>query len=297
MTNAADYYQILGVLHDAEQIVITAAYRALASMYHPDRWKGDKAEATRRMADINVAYGVIGDPVKRAAYDKDRGRSTSTFAQESESADQAFDQALSELEARWQTAVEVIPDLADIRKRLAKTAHRLAFSFVVVMLDGKKFSKREQIANEMERIFLETYFGNNPEIIEFARYLIEIGRREAIKRLNHYVEIMGNDIDPRLIISKIKQEHKDIFNGILNQKKLDNAKSRYHFDPTIENAVAVAEAANFICEINLGGFFSQDSYSIYERLGLDGPRGLQVLNSASPEDFRLWLKKEFLLKS
>lgn len=122
MTNAADYYQILGVLHDAEQIVITAAYRALASMYHPDRWKGDMAEATRRMADINVAYGVIGDPVKRATYDKDRGKSTSTFAEESESTDQAFDQALSELEARWQTAVEVIPDLVDIRKRLGSSS-------------------------------------------------------------------------------------------------------------------------------------------------------------------------------
>ena len=297
MTNAADYYQILGVLHDAEQIVITAAYRALASMYHPDRWKGDMAEATRRMADINVAYGVIGDPVKRATYDKDRGKSTSTFAEESESTDQAFDQALSELEARWQTAVEVIPDLADIRKRLAKTAHRLAFSFVVVMLDGKKFSKREQIAQEMERIFLETYFGNNPEVIKFARYLIEIGQRKAVKRLNNYVEIMGTDIEPSLIINKIKQDYRDIFYGILNQKKLENAKNKYRFDPSIENVVAVVEASNYICEISHGGIFSHDSFSIYERLGIDGSRGLKVLNSASPEDFRLWVKKEVLSKS
>ena len=297
MTNGADYYQILGVLHDAEQIVITAAYRALASMYHPDRWKGDMAEATRRMADINVAYAVIGDPVKRATYDKDRGKSTSTFAEETESTDQAFDQALSQLEARWQTAVEVIPDLVDIRKRLAKTAHRLAFSFVVVMLDGKKFSKREQIAQEMERIFLETYFGNNPEVIKFARYLIEIGQRKAIKQLNRYVEIMGTDIEPNLIINKIKQDYSDIFYGILNKKKFEDAKNKYRFDPAIENLVAVVEASNYICEISHGGIFSRDSFSIYERLGIDGSRGLKVLNSASPEDFRLWVNKEVLSKS
>ncbi|MEY3664231.1 MAG: hypothetical protein RLZZ153_413 [Pseudomonadota bacterium] len=294
MTTAADYYQILGVLHDAEQIVITAAYRALASMYHPDRWKGDKAEATRRMADINVAYGVIGDPVKRAVYDKDRGKSTSTFAEESESADQAFDQALSELEARWQTAVEVIPDLALIRKRLARTAHKLAFSFVVVMLDGKKFSKREQIAGEMERIFLETYFGNNPEIIKFARYLIEIGQRDAIRKLNKYIDVLGSDLDAKLIISKIKDDYQEIFNSLINRKKLENAKNDYRHDPSIEKAVALVEAANYICDISKGGVFYNDAYSVYEQLGTKGTRGIQVLNLVSPDSFRSWVKKELL---
>ena len=294
MTTAADYYQILGVLHDAEQIVITAAYRALASMYHPDRWKGDKAEANRRMADINVAYGVIGDPVKRAVYDKDRGRSTSTFAEESESAEQAFDQALSELEARWQTAVEVIPDLADIRKRLAKTAHRLAFSFVVVMLERKEFNKRRQIADAMELIFLETYFGNNPEIIKFARYLIEIGQREAIKKLNKYVDVLGSDLDAKLIISKIKDDYQEIFNSLINRKRLEGAKNDYRHDPSLEKAVALVESANYICDIKQGGVFYCDAYSVYERLGTKGTRGIQVLNFVSPDNFRSWVKKELL---
>ena len=146
-------------------------------------------------------------------------------------------------------------------------------------------------------IFLETYFGNNPEVIKFARYLIEIGQRKAVKRLNNYVEIMGTDIEPSLIINKIKQDYRDIFYGILNQKKLENAKNKYRFDPSIENVVAVVEASNYICEISHGGIFSHDSFSIYERLGIDGSRGLKVLNSASPEDFRLWVKKEVLSKS
>jgi len=33
-----DHYQILGVIQDAEDIVIKAAYRALAQRYHPDKW-------------------------------------------------------------------------------------------------------------------------------------------------------------------------------------------------------------------------------------------------------------------
>ena len=40
MTSDKDYYRILGVLDDAEDIVIKAAYRALAQRYHPDRWQG-----------------------------------------------------------------------------------------------------------------------------------------------------------------------------------------------------------------------------------------------------------------
>lgn len=60
-----DHYQILGVLDDAQDIVIRAAYKALAQRYHPDKWKGDVNEANSRMAQINEAYGVLSDPIKR----------------------------------------------------------------------------------------------------------------------------------------------------------------------------------------------------------------------------------------
>jgi curved DNA-binding protein CbpA len=290
MTNAADYYQILGVLHDAEQIVITAAYRALASMYHPDRWKGDKAEATRRMADINVAYGVIGDPVKRAAYDKDRGRSTSTFAQESESADQAFDQALSELEARWQTAVDVIPDLADIRKRLAKTAHRLAFSFVVEMLDGKKFQNRKEIAERMEQKFLETYFGSNPSIIDFARLLIKYGEKEAVRSLNKYVDVLGSDLDSTLIIQKIKDKFPSIFQVVQNSTRVRDAKQKFMGTGSLESAIALTKASGYFIAIRPGAFLDPtDLYSVFD--SIQGEKGTLILETVSPDKFISWVKK------
>lgn len=71
-----DYYRVLGVLDDAEDIVIKAAYKALAQRYHPDKWVGDKTEANRRMTEINEAYGVLSDPVKRKAYDSARDKAT-----------------------------------------------------------------------------------------------------------------------------------------------------------------------------------------------------------------------------
>jgi len=48
-----DYYRILGILDDAEDIIVRAAYKALAQRYHPDKWKGNKDEANKRMQEIN----------------------------------------------------------------------------------------------------------------------------------------------------------------------------------------------------------------------------------------------------
>jgi len=67
-----DYYRILGVLDDAEDIVIKVAYRALAQRYHPDKWTGGKDDATKKMAEINEAFDTLSDPVKRKVYDSTR---------------------------------------------------------------------------------------------------------------------------------------------------------------------------------------------------------------------------------
>ncbi len=59
-----DLYEVLQVDRKAEPEVIRAAYRALARKYHPDFGGG-----ARRMASINEAWAVLGDPARRAAYD------------------------------------------------------------------------------------------------------------------------------------------------------------------------------------------------------------------------------------
>jgi molecular chaperone DnaJ len=64
-----DYYGILGVDRNATQEEIKKAYRKLAMKYHPDRNPGDKS-AEDKLKKINVAYEVLGDPEKRASYDR-----------------------------------------------------------------------------------------------------------------------------------------------------------------------------------------------------------------------------------
>ena len=62
-----DLYEILEVSPRARAEVIAAAYRALARKFHPDAG-GDE----RIMIDLNRAWEVLGDPGRRAAYDRTR---------------------------------------------------------------------------------------------------------------------------------------------------------------------------------------------------------------------------------
>jgi curved DNA-binding protein CbpA len=73
-----DPYKTLQVDPEAEDEVIQAAYRRLARKYHPDLAPGNEAAA--RMAAINAAWELIGDPVARAAFDRHRAAATATSA-------------------------------------------------------------------------------------------------------------------------------------------------------------------------------------------------------------------------
>lgn len=61
-----DYYKILGVPRDATQDQIKKAFRKLAFLYHPDKNPGQASRAM--MQQINEAYDILGEPVKRQSY-------------------------------------------------------------------------------------------------------------------------------------------------------------------------------------------------------------------------------------
>ena len=66
MPERDDLYRVLQVDPGANALVIQAAYRVLARIFHPDA-DGD-AELMKR---INHAWSVLGDPRLRAAYDRE----------------------------------------------------------------------------------------------------------------------------------------------------------------------------------------------------------------------------------
>jgi DnaJ-class molecular chaperone len=66
---ADDYYQVLGVPHNASQAEIQKAYREMARKHHPDMNPGDKS-AKKKFQKIQAAFDVLNDPKKREMYDR-----------------------------------------------------------------------------------------------------------------------------------------------------------------------------------------------------------------------------------
>jgi curved DNA-binding protein CbpA len=66
-----NYYQILEIASDASQDVIKEQYRFLVHAWHPDKFSNStqKIKAEEKLKEINEAYAVLNNPIKRAAYD------------------------------------------------------------------------------------------------------------------------------------------------------------------------------------------------------------------------------------
>ncbi len=63
-----NHYQTLGVAATASAADIKRAYRRLVVQYHPDKHGGD-VRYEEQFKAVAVAYGILGDPGKRATYD------------------------------------------------------------------------------------------------------------------------------------------------------------------------------------------------------------------------------------
>lgn len=73
MSRRRDHYQVLGVSRSATTTELHRAHRALVRRYHPDALTGaddaTRAEAARRIREVNEAWRELRDPERRARYD------------------------------------------------------------------------------------------------------------------------------------------------------------------------------------------------------------------------------------
>ena len=65
-----DPYKVLQVDPEADAEIIAVVYRRLARKFHPDVSPGPEAAA--RMLEINRAMELLGDPLRREAFDRER---------------------------------------------------------------------------------------------------------------------------------------------------------------------------------------------------------------------------------
>lgn len=62
-----DYYQILEISYPSSQEEIKKSYRLLSLKWHPDKNPG--IDTTEKMQNINAAYFLLKDPIKKQRYD------------------------------------------------------------------------------------------------------------------------------------------------------------------------------------------------------------------------------------
>nr|XP_043614960.1 dnaJ-related protein SCJ1 [Erigeron canadensis] len=65
-----DYYRILEVDYEATDDEIRSNFIRLALKWHPDKQKGGEDSATSKFQEINEAYQVLSDPIRKEEYDK-----------------------------------------------------------------------------------------------------------------------------------------------------------------------------------------------------------------------------------
>ena len=147
-----NFYEILGVSPQAEDIVIRAAYRALAQRHHPDKCSDAKEAAAMRMRAIQEAYEVLSDPVRKVAYDAslctqdDRPYFPSTGPH-----------SIANLEAQsWEILLRLHPDLGTNLHKLEASQQHLAKTYRSLLLEliSEKLVSRlvKSICQEMKDI-------------------------------------------------------------------------------------------------------------------------------------------------
>lgn len=223
-------YQILGVLDTAEDIVIRAAYKALAQRYHPDKWQGNAEEATVRMREINDAYRILSDPIEKAKYDKTLDKKE---YQEEPDIEENID---ASLEDAWKVGLVFFPKLDELYLHLRKTNYALGNTFKLIVIENQAFDKGLEIAEKMEKEFLIKYFSDDENLINFAKLVISKGDKKAVKVLNKYIGILGKSVKPQVIIEKVRNEFDLGFS---------EAMLRYKKNRSLENAITVMETFGY----------------------------------------------------
>jgi curved DNA-binding protein CbpA len=203
-----DYYRVLGVLRNAEEIVIKAAYKALAQKYHPDRASDlDKVSATQKMMEINEAKDVLLDPVKRSEYNKkydDQNVDRQSYGSEFNEEEQFSERSLKDDD--WNTAISYYPDLKNIIKELKLISTNLTNLYKNYMLESRKYNERNEIRKIIENDYLTRFYGDDEKTRAYVKSLLLNNFKQAAIEINKDVLVMGNSIKYQQIYPKIEKK-------------------------------------------------------------------------------------------
>ena len=170
-----NYYEILGVPKNASYDEINAIYKALARIYHPDIYKGDKKHAQVKMQEINEAYGILKDDFRRKKYDEQLD--ISGFENEHGS-NYEYDnfknnediQYQELIKKDWEFAIKYHPNIIRDYKEIEIYSKNSAFSFQAILTENKLFKYSSELKERIIKDFFEKYFGEDQGIHDIVKF-------------------------------------------------------------------------------------------------------------------------------
>lgn len=249
-----NHYQTLGVLQSAEGAVIKAAYRALTSIYHPD--KNNDPEASAKMQNINAAYAVLSDAQKKMDYDSSLNSTDNKVdASDFESKNPFKEDPLSE---NWEIALRFNQEIDGYCKHLEKLSWALGFSYKIQLLETQEFKSAVKIFQDLRLKYLSKYFGKTTEIINYAEEYILAKQIDAAIYLNKIIVVMGSSVTLQQLKLEMQKQYPDSVNKI-NGFQL---YSRITVDAYGNNVLDTYPATRIV-EIN-GGYVEEKFWGKFE---------------------------------
>lgn len=253
-------YEILEVSEDSSADVIKAAYRILASKYHPDKVANGAMFRNKSMSDINEAYRILSNEILKIEYDRKLSiereinkKFNSNQIKKDSNHYSAFRGNQEEIE-KWEIAEQYHPELNKISKHLYKISEDLFSKYAKIILEEKKYHSIKSIADHMEIDFLKNNFGISPRAQHFGKKLLLSNFIPAAEKLKLTIRTVDDKVKISDIEKKICQEFNinTFYKSYINELKLLKKN-----DPIITESIEDNDGFNilgFIALAAIAGF-------------------------------------------
>ena len=170
----------------------------MASLYHPDR--NTAPDAIERIQRINIAYGVLSDPVRRQAYD-------ATLAGHPAPAAVPDDDSPDPLAERWKLAAGFFPEIWSLHARLERLSVQMGDEFRLQLLQHQQFAEAPALAERLRTEFMGRHFGTDAALLDYAEQLLLAREIDAARFVSQIVSVLGSSVTVDSVREKIERRY------------------------------------------------------------------------------------------
>jgi len=259
-----DFYAILGIDKSAGADAIRAAYKKMAMQYHPDR-NPDNPQAEETFKQVNEAYHVLSDPLKKARYD-------ARFFQKEDGPSESWQQEMRRRRYyHWQQAQQK-------RYTFDKNYFRIqGLSFLVfIVLSGFCFAIMHTVNYLGEQEQLKRLRANTHSLKQINA-LFSAGRFDDAFILMQRAS-KSDPMEFRFIIARdsLVSELRNLADGYFTRQEFAPAVAHYTILKNYENPATFETISRIsLCQYYLGNY--PEALQAMKHLHLQQPRNLELV--------------------